>query len=284
MNRMLKCGVAAFAVAIVAVLGMTPVSADDGADEVVAHRDALTALAEGEHRSADNKARNQFRNPVETLLFMGIRPDMTVVELYPGGGWYTEIIAPFVREKGLYYAAAFDQDSDVAYMQRVNSMFAEKLAAEPDLYDRAVVTELAPPDKTEIAPEGSADLVLTFRNLHSFIGRGEVEDVFAAAYRALKPGGVLGLVAHRADPDTEMDPEDRSGYVTEAHAIALAEAAGFVFDTSSEINANPKDTKDYEEGVWTLPPSLRLGDQDRDRYMAIGESDRMTLRFVKPAE
>lgn len=244
----------------------------------------LQEIANGDHRSGENRARNDYRHPVETLSFFGLKDDMTVVELWPGGGWYTEILAPYLREKGHFIAAGFDQDVKDGYYARGTAALAAKLAARPDLYDRVTVSELAPPHKATIAPAGSADLVLTFRNLHNWMGQGQAEAVLAAAFRALKPGGVLGLVEHRGDPAKPQDPAAKSGYVTEAHAIALAEQAGFRLAARSEVNANPKDTKDYPKGVWTLPPNLALGEEDRDRFQAIGESDRMTLKFIKPAE
>lgn len=244
----------------------------------------IAALADGEHRSEANKARNAFRNPVETLAFFGLTPDMTVVELWPGGGWYTEILAPYVRDEGAFYAAGFDQEATSGYPARLNAAYAEKLAARPDLYDHVIVTELSPPAKLEIAPAGSADMVLTFRNLHNWMGRGQLFSVLEAAFKALKPGGILGVVEHRGDPDMAQDPEAKSGYVSQDFAIKLAESAGFELLATSEVNANAKDDRDHPAGVWTLPPSLRLGEEDRDVYMAIGESDRMTLKFIKPVE
>ena len=242
----------------------------------------LQALAEAEHRSEANRARNEYRNPVETLEFFGLRPEMAIVELWPGGGWYTEILAPYVRENGRYYAAGFDSESTNEYYQRGNSRFAGKLQAHPELYDHAVVKVLND-SGAEIAPPGSADLVLTFRSVHNWMRAGWAPAALEASFRALKPGGVLGLVQHRAAPESEQDPEAKSGYVAEAHAIALAEAAGFVLEARSEINANPRDPRDHPGGVWTLPPSLRLGEENREVYQAIGESDRMTLKFRKPA-
>lgn len=251
----------------------------------IAQTDArLQEIATGDHRSAENRARNDFRHPVETLSFFGLKDDMTVVELWPGGGWYTEILAPYLRDKGRFIAAGFDQEVKDGYYARGTAVLAAKLAARPDLYDRVTVSELAPPHKLDIAPAGSADMVLTFRNLHNWMGQGQAEAVLAAAYLALKPGGVLGLVEHRGDPAKPQDPAAKSGYVTEAYAIALAERAGFRLAARSEINANPKDTKDHPKGVWTLPPNLALGEENRAHYQAIGESDRMTLKFVKPAE
>lgn len=248
------------------------------AEEVAAR---LESLAAGDHRSAENKARNDARHPVETLAFFGIRPDMTVVELWPSTGWYTEILAPFLRDEGRYIAAGFDRDADSDYLKKNLAAFDAKLKADPELYGRVEITELAPPDKVDIAPAGSADMVLTFRNLHNWMMRGQLETVIAAAHKALKPGGILGVVEHRADPNATPDAAAKSGYVSEAEAIRIIEAAGFELVEKSEVNANPRDTKDHEGGVWALPPTLRHGDKDREKYLAIGESDRMTLKFRK---
>lgn len=241
----------------------------------------LTRLAVGQHRPAANIARNRYRHPVETLMFFGIRPDMTVVEVSPGGGgWYTEILAPFLRDEGTYYAGSYDPQSEREYYRRNAARYEEKLAAHPEHYDRVKVTIFDPPGQVDPAPAGSADLVLTFRNTHNWLrNEGAAEAAFHGFYRMLRPGGVLGVVQHRARPGTPLDAA--KGYVTEAKVIELAEAAGFRLAASSEINANPKDTADHPEGVWTLPPALRLKEVDRDRYIAIGESDRMTLKFVR---
>ena len=241
---------------------------------------ALAAAVAGEHRSAKYSARDGYRHPVETLSFFGLEPDLTVVEIWPGGGWYTEILAPYLREEGLYYAAGADPESDSEFAQRSVARFAEKLASEPGLYDRAVVTALG--EGKEIVPAGSADLVLTFRNVHNWMSGGFDASVFQAMFDALKPGGTLGVVEHRADATIEQDPKAENGYVRQDYTIALAEAAGFELVAASEINANPKDRKDYGKGVWTLPPTYRLEDVDRELYAAIGESDRMTLKFRKP--
>jgi predicted methyltransferase len=276
------------AMALSLFLTCGPTFADDTeltADEEGSAASAIATWAEGDHRSEANRARNQYRHPVDTLLFLGLEPDMTVVELWPGGGgWYTEIIAPYVRGEGAFYAAGFDRETEVEYFKRANKAYAGKLAARPDLYDHVRVTELAPPKKLDIAPAGTADMVVTFRNLHNWMGRGQAEAVMEAAYRALKPGGILGLVEHRGNAETPQDPAAKSGYVNEDYAIKLAEGAGFKLVAKSEINANPKDDADHPAGVWTLPPSLRLGEKDRAAYEAIGESDRMTLKFMKPAE
>lgn len=249
---------------------------------ITASADPLASVIQGAHRTDDFKARDKYRHPYETLTFFGIKPDMTVVELWPGGGWYTEILAPYLKDHGEYIAAGFDQAATTGYIPRVRGAYAEKLAANPGLYGQVTVTELAPPDKLAVAPEGTADMVLTFRNLHNWMGAGQVQAVLAAAYKALKPGGILGLVEHRGDAARPQDPKGATGYVTEAYAIALVEAAGFKLDAKSEINANPKDSRDYSNGVWSLPPALRGDAADYDKYLAIGESDRMTLRFRKP--
>ncbi len=268
---------------VISLLLSLPVSADqhEQADPTQA---ALQALAEGEHRSAEHKARNQYRHPVETLTWFGLRPDMTVVEIWPGSaGWYLEILAPFLKDQGSYYAAGLDTESSVEYVQRSVKALGDKLAANAELYGGVTTTELAPPaGKTMIAPEGSADMVLTFRNVHNWMSGDYAADVFAAMYAALKPGGILGLVEHRGNPEVAQDPKAASGYVNEDYTVELAQAAGFELLERSDVNANPNDTKDYEGGVWTLPPVLRLKDVDRDTYLAIGESDRMTLKFVKP--
>jgi predicted methyltransferase len=244
---------------------------------------ALDRALAAPHRSVENRARDPYRHPGETLGFFGLRPDMTVVEVWPGGGWYTEILAPVLKERGRLYTALLDPASS-DYARRTVEDFRAKLAARPDLYDQVVVTTLgAAPAGAAIAPPGSADLVVTFRNLHNWMMFGWQREAFAAMHAALKPGGVLGVVEHRGDPRRAQDPKAASGYVHEQYAIELIESAGFKLVGRSEINANPKDTKDYEKGVWTLPPSFAAGAADRARYAAIGESDRFTLKFVKVA-
>jgi len=242
----------------------------------------LASLVTGPQRTEQNRVRDPYRHPRETLEFFGLRDDMTVVEIWPGGsGWWTEILAPYLAEKGRYYVALPDSaSSDEA--RKGNDAFAAKMAASPALYGKIMLTVLDG-DRHPIAPDGSADLVLTFRNLHDWVPRGTAEGALRAFYRALKPGGILGVEDHRASPDAPQDPMVKSGYLREDFTIALVESVGFKFVGRSEVNDNPKDTKDYPDGVWTLPPTLRLKDQDRDRYVAIGESDRFTLKFVKPA-
>lgn len=246
----------------------------------------------GDHREAGNSARDVYRRPAQTLAFFGLQPAMTVVEIWPGGGWYTEILAPVMREQGIYYIAGFATTADrtPGWREAMQKQLMEKLELRPDVYDHAVVTELSVPERTTIAPPGTADMVLTFRNVHNWLKGDYAAEMFEVMARALKPGGILGVVEHRAKPDTSIDQMKKSGYMTEAHVIALAEQAGFVLEEKSEINANDKDSKDHIAGVWTLPPTLRhckkleqpeLHDQCIEKYQAIGESDRMTLRFRK---
>ncbi len=235
-----------------------------------------------QHRSSENKARDVYRHPQQTLEFFSVKPTMTVVEIWPGGGWYSEILAPYLRDEGRLYAAHFSTNSNVAYFTKSLKSFIEKTAAQPEIYGKMILTELDPPAKVEIAPAGSADRVLTFRNVHNWMKSGTADAVFKAMYTVLKQGGMLGVVEHRDLAGREQDPKAQSGYVTEAYVIKLAEKAGFILLQKSEINANPKDTKDHPAGVWTLPPSLRLEDDNKATYLAIGESDRMTLKFVKP--
>jgi predicted methyltransferase len=258
-----------------------PALSGSGESEIAAK---LTKVVAGDHRSDDNKARDRYRHPAETLTWLGVQPNMTVVELSPGGGWYTEILAPYLREEGKLYAAGNNPKSEVEYRRKGAKRYADKLAASPEIYDKIEVTILEPPDKLEIAPAGSADMIVTFRNFHSWMDEGDkVDTVLRAIFRTLKPGGVFALIDHRGNSNVPQDPKAESGYVNQDHAIALVKKAGFEFVASSEINANPADDADHPEGVWTLPPSLALEDKDREKYLAIGESDRMTLKFRRPA-
>lgn len=268
------------AVALAAAAGVAGAAADvrtTGADLV-----KLKAVVNGEQRSAANKARDKYRHPVETLAFFGIRPNMTVVELWPFGGWYTQILAPYVKGAGTYYAAAMDPASNDPEDRKYNGELKALLATRPDLYSEVKWSVLAP-TKHELAPDGSADLVVTFRNIHNWVWAGDEKEVFKAAFRALKPGGILGVVEHRSN-DPNFEPKNSGeAYVGEEYAIRLIESAGFKLVARSSINNNPKDTKDYPKGVWTLPPSFAEGAKDHAKYAAIGESDRFTLKFVKPA-
>jgi predicted methyltransferase len=241
----------------------------------------LQAVVNGDQRTPEQKARDPYRHPVETLAFFGIQPNMTVVELWPFGGWYTSILAPYVRDKGKYYAAAMDPASTAKSDIKYNGELKELLATRPDLYDKVQWSVLAP-GKFEIAPAGSADMVLTFRNIHNWVWAGMEKDVFAAAFRALKPGGILGVEEHRNNDPNFEPKQPGQAYVGEDYAVKLIESAGFKLVGRSDINHNPKDTKDYPKGVWTLPPNYAEGDKDREKYAAIGESDRFTLKFVKP--
>lgn len=266
-------------------------AAEDAA--LVATRDADPATAEalraaiaGEHRSAENKARDAFRHPLETLLFFGLRRDMTVVELWPGGGgWFTEILAPTLREGGKLIATNYDTGGPPdSYQTKSGTKYKEKLAGSPALYDKVEVVSVTDPAALVLAPEGSVDLVVTFRNTHNWVESGTEAQIYGAAFKALKSGGVLGVEQHRGKPGPLGDPKKaaESGYLPEEWVIARVESFGFKLVARSEINANPKDTKDHDKGVWALPPVLENGDKDREKYLAIGESDRMTLKFVKP--
>jgi predicted methyltransferase len=241
----------------------------------------LMALLAGEHRTPAYVLRDKYRHPAETLVFFQIEKNQVVVEISPGGGWYTELLAPFLKQHGQLYAASFPKQSAVDYYAKSRAKFDAKLAANMQVYGAVKVTELAPPKYVDIAPSGSADRVLTFRNVHNWMKAGSAEGVFAAMHDALKTGGLLGIVEHRAKPGTSFDDMITSGYVTESAVIKLATEAGFELVATTEINANSADTADHPRGVWTLPPSLRLGEVDKDKYLAIGESDRMTLLFKK---
>lgn len=251
---------------------------------------AIRTAAAMPHRTDANKKRDVYRHPVETLAFFGVKPDMTVVEMYPGGGWYTEILAPLLKERGKLIVTTIDASSytggpsDKPGVKGAHDL-AERFKAQPDIFGKVQTVLIEPPTSWNLGADGSADMVLTFRNIHDWVRDGFADKVIAAMYKVLKPGGVLGVEAHRS-PNASSDPAviGKSGYMTEAFVISIVEKAGFKLDGKSDVNANPKDAHDYPEGVWTLPPTLRLGDKNRDLYTTIGESDRMTLRFVKPGK
>lgn len=241
--------------------------------------------ANGEHRSAANIARNQYRHPVDTLEFFGFEDGMRVLEIWPGGGWYTEVLAPAVRDHGEFIIANWDQDVEGQpdYRYRLPGELHAKFEANPELYDQVQEVAFSPPESASLGEADSYDRVLTFRNAHGWVNGGLAQEVFNEFARVLKPGGVLGVVQHRAADGTDPALTAPKGYVSEAHIKSLAVNAGLEFEAASEVNANPRDSHDHPEGVWTLPPGLRLGDEDKEKYLAIGESDRMTLRFRKPA-
>jgi predicted methyltransferase len=243
----------------------------------------LISSINGEHRSPKNKLRDQFRHPKQTLTFFGIKSNMSVIEIWPGKGWYTEIIAPYINKGGgQFIAAGFPQHTGPEWRQTMQRDYQQWLEQSPDLYSQVKVVELGPPSFWNIAPDQSVDAILTFRNVHNWLKGGYEAEMFNAFYKALKPGGILGVTDHRAKPDTDIETMKKSGYLTEKLVISLAEQAGFVLEAKSDINANPLDDTHHPKGVWTLPPTLRLGEQNREKYLAIGESDRMTLRFKKP--
>lgn len=241
-------------------------------------QEGIAAAVAASTRTPANTARDQYRHPAETLAFFGVKPGDTVVELWPGGGWYTEILAPLTKSGGgtLYAAAPWERG-----LNRIK----EWQGANADLYGGIKLAEFPHAGTNPKVPDASADVVLTFRNVHSWRGGGadKTAAAFQQIFAMLKPGGTLGVVDHRLNESDDSAKEEKSGYMKESSIIAFAEAAGFKLAGRSEINANPKDTKDYPKGVWTLPPSLAEGDTDRAKYVAIGESDRMTLKFVKPA-
>ena len=250
---------------------------------------SLSALVAGPQRSAANKARDPWRHPLESLTFWGLKPTQTVIEIDPGGGYWTEIIAPYLAAGGGHYVAGMSDPASSDNAKKGHDAFAAKFA-DAKLYgpiDYAVFSSAG----GLIAPAGSADLIMISRNVHNLMWvPGGLDRSLASFYAALKPGGVLAVEEHRADP-RPMVTDARDGYVSEASVVAAAAKAGFVLDARSEINANPKDTKDHPFGVWTLPPTLRSAPEgqpanpafDHTKYIAIGESDRMTLRFRKPA-
>lgn len=245
---------------------------------------ALRAAVAAPSRTPANVERDVYRHPYETLNFFGIAPTMTVVELSPGGGWYTEILAPYLRERGKLIAAGNELASPEAGERRAAERFLARMNANPAVYNKVAVGVFAPPRKIEYAPPGSVDMVVTFRNIHNWMEQGpeNVKNVFRAAYTALKPGGVLGVEEHRLPAGKTQDATASSGYMSEAYVIGMVESVGFKLAAKSEINANPKDSADHKGGVWALPPTYTNKDEDRAKYQAIGESNRMTLRFVKP--
>ncbi|KQX98163.1 methyltransferase [Rhodanobacter sp. Root480] len=241
----------------------------------------LDDVLAGSWRSEANRARDAWRHPKATLQFFGIQPDQTVIEITPGGGWYAELLAPLLHDNGHYIAAEQAPSTD-SEARTDDSKLRRKFAADPAHFGNAAIVSFDPKKPVFGAP-ASADLVLTFRNVHNWVMADTAPAMFKAFYAVLRPGGVLGVVDHRAADGATLAAVKSSGYLPTAAVIKLATDAGFKLDERSEINANPADDHGHPKGVWTLPPTLALGDTDRAKYQAIGESDRMTLRFVKPA-
>ena len=277
-----------FSISLAACAGSTlPPGNSPPASTATASVDSkLTTVLAGTQRTEQERARDSYRHPRETLEFLGIRDNMTVVELNAGQGWYTAILGPLLTAQGKLIATGADPNGPPDSEGTKNAKkFAERLSADPTNFGK-VSTLVVDGKKADasLGPDGSADMVVTFRNLHGWIRDGVFDHVLSACFRVLKSGGTLGVEEHRAKAGAPADPKviGETGYVPEDYAIQLIERAGFKLSGKSEINANPKDTKDHPKGVWTLPPTLRLGDVDRDKYLAIGESDRMTLKFTKP--
>ena len=265
-------------------LMFAPATPAQGMDAATAA--AVDAALAGAHRSDRNKARDQYRHPKETLAFFGLRRDMTVVELWPGGGWYTEVLAPVLKGSGKLYLAQYGKHATMGYQGQEDAALLEKTKKFPDVFSGVQFTALWPPQDVAIAPTGTADLVVTFRNVHNWVNADYKLDaarMFAASFSALKPGGILGVVDHRWPDAKTEDPNAGNGYISEQRIMALAKAAGFEFVARSDINRNPKDTHDHPNGVWSLPPDAAGTPEERAKHQAIGESDRLTLKFRKPA-
>lgn len=247
--------------------------------------DAINDAVSSESRSAGQKARDEYRNPQQTLRFFDVQADMAVAEISPGGGWYSNILAPLLKDKGQFYAAHFYlYEGAPSYYKRLLDGFKQTVATDPD-YKNVKVTAFHHIKALDFAPADSLDRVLTFRNVHNFYmdaGHEGLEKAFKSFAKALKKGGVLGVVDHKLPESAPDDMQKRSGYIKQSAVVAAAKKAGLTLVAESDINLNPLDSSDHERGVWTLPPSLRLGDKDRAKYLAIGESNRMTLKFIKP--
>jgi len=277
----------------------TPDTADSASQPAAPDAAALIQKAlEGPHRAEGTAARDRYRHPAETLAFFGLEPGMTVLELWPGAGWYTEVLAPVLKDQGKLIVTGYDKNSKNEYQSKSAKKFAEFLAANAELYGGVQVRVVDPPDKIDLGPDASVDMVLTFRNSHNWVSGGYEAKVYGEAFRVLKPGGILGVVQHRASEGADAKKAAETGYIPEAYLIETIEKLGFKLVDKSEINANPKDDKDHLNGVWTLPPTLsvvkrkdgkeveKLSDEERAKREAeskeIGESDRMTLKFEKP--
>ena len=241
---------------------------------------ALAKAVADSNRTPGLVARDQYRHPQEVLEFAGIKPTMTVVEVSPGGGYWTEILGPYLKDKGTYYTAMVPPGASENAKKAVDN-WTKKLADNKAHWGNVKLTEFGK-GSYDIAPAGSADLVITSRNVHNWMGAGFADEAFGAFYKALKPGGILSVEEHRAPADKPQDPKAENGYVREDYTIELAKKAGFKVVEKSEVLANPKDTKDWPKGVWTLPPTLQMGETDRAKYLAIGEADNFLVKFQKP--
>lgn len=293
----MKSGCALFALAAFALMAScrddVAESAPAGPTEAATAEtpaDGLTSAISGNWRTEAEKARDPWRHPAETLTFFGVKPSDTVVEIAPGGGWYTAILGPWLKAGGgKLYAAHVDPASSANAKANVDA-YKAAFVDHPETYGDMTLT-VGSRTSPGLAPDGSADAVLTFRNIHNWMAGGYADKIFSDAFRALKPGGVLGVEEHRLPSARDQDLTASNGYVLESYVVQLAQNAGFVLEESSEINANPKDNADHPLGVWMLPPNLRepqpgspeAEGYDKAKYQAIGESDRMTLRFRKPA-
>ncbi len=247
----------------------------------------LTAIADNPARSAEHRHRNAYRHPAQTLDFFGIREDMNVVEIWPIKGWYTEILGPYLKESGQLtianYTSVSDlQDKKASYYAKLGAKLSSRINLEKDYFGSVLEVPFDPASDSSLGADGSQDMVLTFRNIHNWDSQGVFKKVVDAAYAVLKPGGVLGVVEHKADQLSDISASAADGYTDERYVIEAIESAGFKLVARSGINANPKDTKNHPKGVFALPPTLAMGNVDKDKYLAIGESDRMTLKFVKP--
>lgn len=280
MNRLrLNDTLCATAVAILFVIAAVgPTSAQSTATNAA----QLQVIIDGQQRSAENRARDRYRQPGAVLAFLEVTPQSRVIEILPGSaGYWTEVLAPLLKDGGEYRAAIPKSTPDRPDVMKAIAAFRHKLEGDPKSFGRVTTGDFSA-DGSDVGPPESADFVLTFRSLHNWMAAGKAEQVLRAFYRALKPGGILGIEEHRGRTDQPQDPAAKSGYVREDYARALIESAGFRFVAKSEVIANPRDTKDYAAGVWTLPPTFRLKDQDRDKYTEIGESDRFLMKFAKP--
>jgi predicted methyltransferase len=263
--------------------GATATEAAANAPVAASETASLQEVLNGAWRDPKNVARDTYRHPQQTLEFFGVQSGQTLIEITPGGGWYAEILAPYLRDGGRYVAAVWDDaiPGQPSYRYNLNKQLRAKFAGNAAVYGTPDV-RVFDPKAPQFGAAASADAVLTFRNAHNWVSDGNADAYFKAFFDVLKPGGTLGVVDHRAKPGTALETMKKSGYLTEALVIDYAQKAGFVLEAKSEVNANPKDTTDHPNGVWTLPPTNDHDAADDAKYKAIGESDRMTLRFRKP--